>query len=273
MGRPPPPDTLPPLERLVAVLRRLLEPDGCPWDRAQTHRSLKPYLVEETYELLDAIDREDDAAIREELGDVLLQVVFHAELARAAGRWDLDDVARGIADKVVRRHPHVFGEGAVARTPSEVERRWDEIKRAETRRSSLLAGIPAGLPMLRQAAKLGERAARIGFDWPDAAGVRGKVDEELAELDAARTAGDNEAIRKELGDILFTLAQLARHLHHDPEEALREAAGRFRARFAAMEAQGEAEGRPLSPDGDGRRTLDELEAMWRRAKARRGTGL
>lgn len=273
MGRPPPPATLPPLERFVAVLRRLLEPDGCPWDRAQTHRSLKPYLVEEAYELLEAIDRDDDAAIREELGDVLLQVVFHAELARAAGRWDLDDVARGIADKVVRRHPHVFGEGAEARTPAEVERRWDEVKRAEKHRASLLGGIPAGLPMLRQAAKLGERAARIGFDWADAAGVRGKLDEELAELDAARAAGDGEAIRKELGDVLFTLAQLARHLGHDPEEALREAAGRFRTRFEAMEAQGQEEGRPLSPDDNARRTLDELEAMWRRAKGSRGAGL
>lgn len=273
MGRAAPPENLPPLERFVAVMRRLLEPDGCPWDRAQTHRSLKPYLVEEAYELLEAIDREDDAAIREELGDVLLQVVFHAELARAAGRWDLEDVARGIADKVVRRHPHVFGEGAAASTPAEVEQRWDEVKRAEKRRASLLEGIPKGLPMLRQSAKLGERAARIGFDWADAAGVRAKLDEELDELDAATMAGDGEAVRKELGDVLFTVAQLGRHLGHDPEEALREGAERFRARFEAMEAQGEAEGRPLAPDGDGRRTLAALEAMWQRAKGSRASGL
>lgn len=273
MARGAPPENLPPVERLVAILRRLLGPDGCPWDRVQTHRSLKPYLVEEVHELLEAIDRDDDTAVREELGDVLLQVVFHAELARVAGRWDLDDVARGIAEKVIRRHPHVFGEGERAEscTPAQVEQRWDEVKRAEKNRASLLEGIPKGLPMLRHAAKLGERAGRVGFDWPDPAGVREKLDEELAEMDAALAAGDVEATRRELGDLLFTLAQLARHLGHDPEEALREAAGRFRARFEAMEAQGELEGRPLSLGGTSPRPLDELEAMWHRAKTQPAT--
>ena len=268
MGRSAPPETLPPLDRFVAVLRRLLEPDGCPWDRAQTHRSLKPYLVEECYELLDAIDHDDQAGIREELGDVLLQVVFHAELARAAGRFDLDDVARGIAEKIVRRHPHVFGEGALARTPAEVERRWDEVKRAEKRTESLLDGIPPALPMLRQAAKLSDRAARVGFDWPDAASVREKVAEELGELDEAVAGGDPEAIRHELGDLLFATANFARHLNHDPEEVLRECAMRFRSRFRDMEERARAEGRPLAADGPGRRTLDELESMWQTAKRR-----
>jgi MazG family protein len=266
MGRAAPPDTIPPLERFVAVLRRLLEPDGCPWDRAQTHRSLKPYLVEECYELVDAIDRGDDAGIREELGDVLLQVVFHAELARAAGRFDLDEVARGIAEKVVRRHPHVFGEGARARTPAEVERRWEEVKRVEKRTESLLDGIPPAMPMLRQAAKLSDRAAKVGFDWPDAASVREKVAEELGELDEAMAAGDSEAVRHELGDLLFAVANLARHLSHDPEEALRECAARFRSRFGHMEARARSDGRPLAADGPGRRPLDELEAMWQAAK-------
>jgi tetrapyrrole methylase family protein/MazG family protein len=267
MGRPPPPsDTLPPVERFVAVMRRLLEPDGCPWDREQTHRSLKPYLVEEAYELLEAIDRGDDAATREELGDVLLQIVFHAELARAAGKYDLDDVARGIAQKVIRRHPHVFGEGAEAKTPADVEKRWDEVKRAEKKAETLLDGIPLALPMLRQSSKLSERAARVGFDWPDANGVREKVAEELRELDEAIASGDGEAIRHELGDLLFATANLGRHLKHDPEEALRECAERFRARFRSMEDQARAEGRPLSPDGPGRRSLDELEALWQAAK-------
>jgi MazG family protein len=247
-------------------MRRLLEPDGCPWDREQTHRSLKPYLVEESYELLDAIDHQDDAAIREELGDVLLQLVFHAELARAKGKYDFDDVARGIAQKVIRRHPHVFGEGAEAKTPGEVEQRWDEVKRTEKKADTLLDGIPLGLPMLRQSSKLSERAARVGFDWPDAAGVRDKVAEELGELDEALASGDGEAVRHELGDLLFAIANLARHLKHDPEEALRECAERFRARFRSMEDQARAEGRPLSPDGPGRRSLDELEAMWQAAK-------
>ncbi|MBI5502246.1 MAG: nucleoside triphosphate pyrophosphohydrolase [Deltaproteobacteria bacterium] len=268
MGRVAPPADLAPLARFVAVMRRLLEPDGCPWDRAQTHRSLKPYLVEECYELLDAIDRGDVDGVREELGDVLLQVVFHAELARAAGRFDFDDVARGIADKVVRRHPHVFGEGVEARTPAEVERRWEEVKRVEKKAASLLDGIPPALPMLRQSAKLSERAARVGFDWPDAAGVRAKVAEELGELDAAVAGGDGEAVRHELGDLLFAVANFARHLKHDPEEVLRECASRFRSRFGAMEAQAQAEGRPLAADGPGRRTLEELEAMWQEVKRR-----
>ncbi|MBI5488973.1 MAG: nucleoside triphosphate pyrophosphohydrolase [Deltaproteobacteria bacterium] len=270
MGRVAPPADLPPLARFVAIMRRLLEPDGCPWDRAQTHRSLKAYLVEESYELLDAIDRGDVEGIREELGDVLLQVVFHAELARAAGRFDFDDVARGIAEKVVRRHPHVFGEGVEARTPAEVEQRWEEVKRVEKKSKSLLEGIPPALPMLRQAAKLSERAARVGFDWPDAAGVRVKVAEELGELDEAVAGGDSEAVRHELGDLLFAVANFARHLKHDPEEVLRECALRFRSRFGAMEEQARGEGRPLGPDGAGRRTLEELEAMWEEAKRTRG---
>ena len=268
MGRTPPPDTLPPLERFVAVMHRLLEPDGCPWDRVQTHRSLKPYLVEECYELIDAIDREDHPAIREELGDVLLQIVFHSELARAAGRYDIDAVARGISEKVIRRHPHVFGDGVEAKTPAEVEKRWDEVKRAEKHAQSLLDGIPRSLPMLRQATKLSERAARIGFDWDGPAAVREKLTEELGELDAAIAGGDGESIRHELGDVLFSVASLARHLKHDPEEALRECAERFRSRFEAMEAEAVAEGRPLQPEGEGRRSIDQLEAMWQRAKRR-----
>jgi MazG family protein len=259
------------VERFVAVMRRLLEPDGCPWDRAQTHRSLKAYLVEEAYELLEAIDGGDDDAIREELGDVLLQIVFHAELARVAGKYDMDDVARGITEKVSRRHPHVFGEGEPATTPAEVEARWDAAKKREKKTRSLLDGIPRSLPTLRQATKLSERAARAGFDWPDAAAVREKLSEEIGELDAAIGARDGEAIRHEAGDVLFSVASLARHLGHDAEEALRECCGRFRKRFTAMEAEAAAEGRPIGDAARGvpRRSIDELEALWRRAKTAR----
>jgi MazG family protein len=267
MTRPPPPETLPPVERLVLLLRRLLEPDGCPWDRAQDHRSLKPYLLEECHELLEAIDTGDDRAVCEELGDVLLQVVFHAEIARGAGRFDLEAVAGGIAEKVIRRHPHVFGQGAEARTPGEVEQRWDAEKRKEKRnRTSVLDGVPASLPSLRAATQLSERAARVGFDWPDAAAVRRQVSAELAELDEAVGRGDPEAIRWEIGDVLFSVANLARRLGHDAEESLREGVGRFRRRFGAMEREADESGRPL--DEPPRRTIEELDAMWARAKSR-----
>jgi MazG family protein len=247
------------LERLVGVVRRLLGPGGCPWDRRQTHESLRPYVIEEAFEVVDAIDRGDAAALRDELGDVALQVVLHATLAEAAGRFTLAEVLAAIADKLVRRHPHVFG-GEVVETAEEVERRWDAHKRAEGR-EGVLAGLPVALPALRRAHRVGDRLARVGFDWPTPDGPRWKLDEEVRELDEAIAAGDRAAVDAELGDVLLTAANLARHHGVDAEDALREALRRFEARFARVEAGLRAEGRePAGCD------LEELEARWQAAK-------
>ncbi len=269
----PPPDTMRPIDRLLEAVRRLLGPGGCPWDRAQTHATLKPYLIEECHELLDAIDRGDPNAIREELGDMLLQVALHSEMERAAGRFDFDAVAAGIADKVIRRHAHVFGGAEPARCSAEALALWDRKKRAERGGGSLLDGIPTSLPSLLHASKLSARAAGAGFDWPDTASVRAKLDEEVRELDAAAASGDSAAVRHEIGDVLFAAANLARRLGHDAEESLRECAARFRERFAAMEAEAVASGRPIGAAGDPAapsRSLEELEEMWQRAKERLG---
>ena len=218
------------LGRLVDVMARLRGPDGCPWDREQTPMTLRPYLIEEAYEVLDALDRGDDAAVRDELGDVLLQVVFHAQLASEANTFTIADVADAIADKLVRRHPHVFGDVHV-RDANDVVRNWSRIK-AEERRAAgddrdPFARVPNALPALARAEQLGAKAAPLGLDWSDVDGVLAKLDEERHELGAAIAAGDRDDIEREVGDLLLAVASAARHLGVSPELALRAANARF----------------------------------------------
>jgi len=256
---------------LVALMRRLLAPDGCPWDREQSIESLRQYVLEEACEVLDAIDSGDRAHLQEELGDLALQIAFISELARREARFGPDDVMRGIVEKLVRRHPHVFGNVEVEGSDA-VVRNWEAIKAAEKARRPLLDDIPRALPALMGAERVSARVAKVGFDWPDAAGSREKVREELAELDEAVAAGDPTEIEAELGDVLFALVNLARHHGVDAEVALRKTGDRFRKRFAHVE------GRVLDRHGDWPRdergkptrglTLEELDLYWEEAKLR-----
>ena len=244
------------------VIARLLGPAGCPWDREQTHESLRPYLLEETHEALEALDAGDTAALGEELGDVLLQILLHSEMARQSGTFDFGDVLSELTGKLIRRHPHVFGEVEVGGT-SEVLRNWESIKRDEQaarggKAKGLLDGVPAGLPALATAQKIGEKAARTGFDWPDIEGVWDKVREEFDEL---REAGPGQH-EEEFGDLLFVLARLASWLKVDAETALRAANSKFRRRFAALQ---ELAGERRLED----HTAAELDQLWRRTKERR----
>jgi MazG family protein len=251
------------LPDLVGLMQRLLAPTGCPWDREQTLESLLPYLVEETYEVVDALHAGDVRDHVEELGDLLLQIVFQAELRHIEGAFGIDDVVRGIVAKLVRRHPHVFGE-AQAKTSEAVLVNWAKIKaveKAKKGRKGALDGIPRSAPALLRATRAGEKASAVGFDWPDAAGARDKVDEELAELDKACQAGDRAQMTHELGDTLFALGNLARKLGLDAENALREATDRFGRRFAHIEQTLEADGRTVTSA-----TPEELERLWQTAK-------
>ena len=256
-------------QRLVDLMRRLRAKDGCAWDREQTLESLRPFVIEETYEVVDAIDRGDPDALRDELGDFLLEAVFLAQISAERGDFDIADSLRAIGDKLVRRHPHVFGEQAGdGRSPDagEVKRQWEQIKAEEQRTAgrspSVLGSVPESLPALLRAYRLGKRAATVGFDWPDAAGVEAKVAEELAELAAARAGGSAAEVEEEIGDLLFAVANLARHLDVDPESALRAANRKFSIRFAALEARLRERGVALRDA-----TLDEMEAEWARVKA------
>jgi nucleoside triphosphate diphosphatase len=249
----------PQLHRLLQIITRLRAPGGCPWDREQTEVSMAPHLLEEAYEAIEALQSGDRDASCEELGDVLMNVLMIAQIAGEDRRYDSEDVARGIADKLVRRHPHVFGDAA-AGTADEVLTNWERIKKAEKGDAprAALAGVPANLPALLQAFRIGEKASRAGFDWPDRDGPRRKIDEELKELDEAVAAGDPAAIESELGDVLFSLVNLARHAGVNPEMALRGTNGRFRHRFGRVEA--ELGGRL------GEATIEEMEAIWQAAK-------
>ena len=261
------------IDRLLAVMRRLRDPErGCPWDVEQTFASIAPYTIEEAYEVADAIRREDWAALEGELGDLLLQVVYHARMAEEAGLFDFAAVARGIADKMVARHPHVFGEERVADAAA-MHAVWEERKagereaKAEAAESggdaSALADVPSALPALTRALKLQKRAARVGFDWGAAAPVLAKLREELDELEAALAAGEPAPMAEgELGDVLFTAVNLARHLGLDPEAGLRATNAKFERRFRGMEAGAARRGRTLAGLGP-----DELEALWAGAKA------
>ncbi|MBV8074096.1 MAG: nucleoside triphosphate pyrophosphohydrolase [Candidatus Eremiobacteraeota bacterium] len=246
---------------LVEIMARLRR--SCPWDREQTHRSLVPYLIEETFEVAEAIEGERDGDLCEELGDLLLQIVFHAQLATERGKFSVADVIDALSNKMIRRHPHVFGDQAVSGV-GEVWQNWEQIKAAESTgraRKSRLDGIPKALGALQRAQKMQEKAARVGFDWPDARSVTHKLAEEIAELDDAQRSGDERLIREELGDVLFTLVNVTRQLGIDAEGALREANEKFYRRFAFMEGRASAEGRNL-----GDLSLDELEDLWELAK-------
>ena len=248
--------------RLREIMRRLRDPEtGCPWDIVQTFDTIVPYTIEEAYEVADAIARGDTDDLRDELGDLLLQVVYHARMAEEAGSFGFDDVARAICDKMVRRHPHVFGDESRDKTPERQTADWERIKAAEragrVETASALDGVAAGLPALTRAVKLQNRAARVGFDWPDAGHVTAKIAEEAAELAEAARSGDADHTREEYGDLMFVMANLARHLDIDPEAALREANLKFTRRFNAVEAALARNGR--SPSGS---TLQEMDALW-----------
>lgn len=256
-------DTYP---HLVALMRRLLAPDGCPWDREQSYESLRRYVQEEAAEVVDAIDRRDLDELRDELGDLLLQVVFLGELARSDGRFGPDDVVASIVDKLVRRHPHVFGDVEVD-DAGQVADNWERIKAGERKESGkktgVLGSVPRGLPALARAQRIGEKAASVGFDWPDRHGSRDKVREELAELDEAIAGGDRDAMERELGDTLFALVNLSRHLQIDAEAALRRTSGEFTRRFAHLEQRVEERhggfaGEPIP--------LETLDGYWNEAK-------
>lgn len=262
------------IDKLLDVMARLRHPtEGCPWDVEQTFETIVPYTIEEAYEVADAVERGDIDALRDELGDLLLQVVFHARMAEEEKAFAFDDVAGAIADKLIRRHPHVFG-GADTADADGVKESWESIKAAERaerasgddRAASVLDDVPAAFPALMRAEKLQKRAARVGFDWPTLDPVFDKMNEELdelkAEIEAVDAGGDTQKLAEEAGDLLFTCVNLLRHLKVDPEVALRAANSKFERRFRAVEGALRADGRqPRDAE------LDELEALWQRAKA------
>ena len=252
---------------LVAILHRLRAPGGCPWDAEQTHDSLRPYLLEEAYEVLEAIDGGDDEELRDELGDVLLQVVFHSELAEERGAFAIGDVIEGICAKLVRRHPHVFADTSVD-SSADVVRNWAAIKKEErAERSkpagSAIDGVPRALPGLARAHRIGEKASSVGFDWSAAHEVREKVAEELAEADAAAASGDLEAFSDEIGDLLFAVGSWARLSGVNAETALEKALAKFSLRFRSLEQSLAAQGREMKDSSPA-----ELEEAWQAAKAR-----
>ncbi len=260
---PIPPDTLPPFERLRAVVHCLRAPGGCPWDQEQTHSSLIPHVIEEAYEVAEAIRSGDAAQMEDELGDLLLQPVLHAEIASETGTFDIDSVARCITEKLIRRHPHVFGDSNVADSDA-VLVQWDAIKATEKGKAmpaGYLQNLAPGLPALMRAQKLQKKAAKVGFDWPDIAPVIGKIREETNELEAALATGDKGELEHELGDMLFSIVNLARKLGIDSESALAGTNERFTRRFHSVEQQLTANGQPL-----GTATLVEMDAAWDKAK-------
>ncbi|WP_419897025.1 nucleoside triphosphate pyrophosphohydrolase [Roseomonas sp. USHLN139] len=251
------------LARLLEIMARLRAPDGCPWDREQSFATIAPYTIEEAYEVADAITRQDMPALQDELGDLLFQVVYHAQMASEDGAFGFAQVARGIADKMIRRHPHVFGDAA-ARDVAAQNDAWEKQKQAERQaraETGALAGIPTALPALTRAQKLTRRAARVGFDWPDAASVLDKLDEEVAELKAELPAADRARMADELGDMLFVLANLARKLDLDPEDCLRGANAKFERRFTAVESRLASSGLSLADAG-----LQRMEDAWQEVK-------
>lgn len=261
------PDTLPddPMTRLLAIMAKLRDPNGgCEWDLQQTFATIAPYTIEEAYEVADAIERGDMGDLRDELGDLLLQVVFHSRMAQEAGLFDFNQVADAIGDKMVRRHPHVFGDHAYGSVEKQIEG-WEAIKAAERAakaRGGVLDDVSAGLPALTRALKLTKRAARVGFDWPSTAEVFAKLQEEVAELEAEVEAGDMAKARAELGDVLFVIANLARKLDIEPEDALRATNAKFTRRFAHIETELAKIGK--TPDQS---DLAEMDALWDQARA------
>jgi MazG family protein len=261
-------------DRLVEIMATLRGPHGCPWDKEQDFNSLKPMLVEEVYEVLEAVENNDFDGLSEELGDLLLHVVFHAQLGKESGRFDIDTVLDKISEKLIRRHPHVFANEA-ASTSEEVIRNWETIKAQEKAQKlkdrspaerSLLEGIPSKLPAIHEAHQISSRAARVGFDWPDIEGIFEKLQEEVSELREVIAAGNDERRRDrledEIGDMLFVIVNIARYLKIDSESALKRANRKFKVRFQFMESELAKAGRTLEQS-----SLEELEALWQRAKS------
>jgi ATP diphosphatase len=260
------------MSRLRAIMAALRDPDtGCPWDIAQDFRSIAPYTIEEAYEVADVIEREDWAELKSELGDLLFQTVYHAQMAEEAGHFTFDDIATAIADKMVARHPHVFGDESRDKSAEQQTRDWEAVKAAERTAKAkrngsgggVLDDVALGLPALMRAEKLQKRAARVGFDWPEIGQVIDKIAEEARELAEARDTAASDEIEEEMGDLLFVAANLARHLKVDPEVALRRANAKFTRRFAHIEARLAEDGR--RPEDA---TLEEMDALWDEAKAR-----
>lgn len=251
-------------DELISIMRRLRGPGGCPWDAEQTHESLTRYLLEETYEVIEAIESGSPGHLKEELGDLLLQPVFHAAIAEESGAFTMDDVIRGLCEKLVRRHPHVFGDMHIADSSAQVEN-WEQIKKAEKgeERASAISGVPPHLPALLKAQKITEKAARVGFDWEHVDQVMAKVMEELHEFEEAMAAGDNEHMEAELGDLLFAIVNLGRFLSINPEEALRKTIARFQLRFRYVEDSLHAEGRQMNTT-----PLADMDRLWEEAKQR-----
>ena len=252
--------------RLVDIIEKLRGPDGCPWDKEQNHATLRKHLIEETYEVIEAIEADDDDALQEELGDLIMQPVMHAQLAAEEGRFDIVEVLDGIAEKLVRRHPHVFGDVEVT-SSGEVLRNWDAIKKAEKSNAgdastSQLSGIPKALPALSLAMEISKKAAKTGFEWPDARGVLAKLREEIEELEGAIESGNQERIADELGDLLFTTVNIARWHKVDPELALRDMVLRYKSRFLKTESAAQARQRKLKS-----LTPQEWEELWLMAKS------
>ena len=262
------------LDRLVAIMARLRSPSGCPWDREQTLETLRPYLIEETYEAIEAIERRDWSQLAEELGDLQLQIAFQSQIASEEGQFTIEDVLRRINEKLIRRHPHVFGDES-AETPGQVLHRWEQIKAEEKRQKdgaggespdsgkSILDGVPRSQPAMLEARKIGRKAARAGFDWVQVDDIVEKLQEEIRELEDARTSAGAEQIEEEVGDLLFTLVNIARHLKVNPELALRKANAKFRDRFAHVEDGLRRQGKSLETA-----ELEEMEQLWQQAKNR-----
>lgn len=249
-------------DRIMQIMRRLRAPGGCPWDAEQTHTSLKRYLLEEAYEVIEAIDSGSDELLQEELGDLLLQPVFHAAIAEERGAFTMEQVMATLADKLIRRHPHVFGDQEIASSEAQIAN-WEKIKKEEKgeERRSALSGIPPHLPALMKAQKITEKASRVGFDWEHVDQVMAKVLEELHEFEEAMAQGSQERMEAELGDLLFAIVNLGRFLALDPEEALRKTISRFQSRFSHIEDRLHANGRQLQET-----SLDEMEQLWQEAK-------
>ena len=246
------------MRELREVVARLRAPDGCPWDREQTHASLRSGLIEESHEAVEAIDRKDDAHLCEELGDLLLQVVMHSQIASEENRFDFDKVASGIAEKLIRRHPHVFGENKLGDAEA-VLKQWDEIKRAEKgiQEASILDGISSALPALTHAEKVQKKAARVGFDWDDANGAFAKLHEEISEIEEAMTNGNTTAMEEEIGDLLFTVVNFARKSKIDAELSLRQSTGKFTRRFQKLESLLKERGKTFKE-----LNLEQLDVIW-----------
>jgi tetrapyrrole methylase family protein / MazG family protein len=257
-----------PFQSLVAIMERLRSEKGCPWDREQTRESLKPYLIEETYEVLEALDKDEPEKIKEELGDLLFQILFHAQVAREQGEFDINDVITSNIEKMIHRHPHVFADKSVS-SSKEVLVNWEEIKKNETKnrhRKSILDGVPAPLPALLKAHRIQEKAARVGFDWDDIKDVISKVDEELGELKKAVSEKNKKHIEEEIGDLIFAVVNLSRFVKVNPEEALRKCIDKFKKRFNQIETELSKNGKKLKDT-----SLEDMDEIWNRAKKKKNS--